>query len=192
MTRIEAQPLTPAAFAPFGQVIARRAGGGRGANQGTATRFDFAADLVNLRPHARANLAVFCSVARTPPVTIRLFERHPCSSQAFMRLDGGRMIVVVAPPSAEGSPDVAAAVAFVVPPGAGINYAPGVWHHPIVAPDRDAELAMLAWEDGGAEDCVEFALDPPIEIVWAGEVAASQAWPTSEPHAGRLDESSVI
>lgn len=165
VVRAQAEPLTAAAFAPFGQVVC--AGGpaaGKAANQGTAVRFDWAAALENTRPEARPNLAVFRSLPPPLPLSLRLLERHPCSSQAFLPLVCSRFLVCVAPSAADGSPDLAGLRVFVAAPGQGINYRLGVWHHPIVALDAPAEFAMLAWEDGGCDDCVEHWFPAPISV----------------------------
>lgn len=162
---IAVEPLTPEGFAPFGDVVSAGLAAGASANQGTAVRFDWAARLVNERPGARPNLSVFRSVARTLPLSITLLEKHPRSTQAFLPLICARILVIVAPTAADGTPDLDGLRAFVALPGQGINYGVGVWHHPIVALDALAELAMLAWEDGGAEDCVESPLAAPITLV---------------------------
>jgi ureidoglycolate lyase len=162
---VRAEPLTAAAFAPFGQVVC--AGGpdaGKAANQGTAVRFDWAAALESTRAEARPNLAVFRAVARPLPLAIHLLERHPCSTQAFLPLVCSRFLVCVAPAAEDGTPDVSGLRAFVAVPGQGINYGRGVWHHPIVALDHAAEFAMLAWEAGTPEDCVEHWFGAPIGV----------------------------
>jgi ureidoglycolate lyase len=152
---VRAQPLTHEAFAPFGDVIGLALSGGASANQGTATRFDKVARLEGSRPLAKPNLAVFRSVAKTLPFEVRLLERHPCSTQMFVALSCQRFLVVVCPEDARGEPDLARLRAFVCGPGQGVNYRPGLWHHPIIALDGPADLLMLAWEDGTALDCEE-------------------------------------
>ncbi|MBM4344890.1 MAG: ureidoglycolate lyase [Deltaproteobacteria bacterium] len=159
------EPLSAAAFAPFGQVLSAGLGQAAAANQGTAVRYDWAANLENLRPGARPNLAIFRSIARTLPLELKLLERHPASTQAFLPLVVGRMLVCVAPTADDGGPDLTGLRAFLGAPGQGVNYALGVWHHPIVALDRDADLAMLAWEDGTALDCLEHWFDAPRLVV---------------------------
>lgn len=161
---VACEALTAAAFAPFGQVLSATSGVGVAANQGTAMRVNWAAALHNLRADAKPNLAIFRSAARTLPLQLALLERHPCSTQAFLPLVVGRMLVCVAPTLADGRPDLAQVRAFVGDSGQGVNYNVGVWHHPIVALDRDADLAMLAWEDGTALDCQEHWLATPITI----------------------------
>ena len=54
--------------------------------------------------------------------------------------------------------------AFIGQPGQGINYRPGTWHHPLVVLDEPAQFAMLVWEDGGKEDCVEWRLPQPAIV----------------------------
>jgi ureidoglycolate lyase len=161
---VVAQPLTREAFAPFGQVVSVGASVGSSANQGTATRFDRAALLDSARPLATPNLAVFLSVAKALPFELKLLERHPFSTQAFLPMVCARFLVCVAPTLADGTPDVAQLRAFVCGPGQGINYLRGVWHHPIIALDADAQFCMLAWEDGSAGDCVEFPLAEQVLV----------------------------
>jgi len=159
MTRnVRAQALTPEGFAPFGDVVSAGLRSGTSANQGTAVRFDHAAVLQTLRPNASPNLAVFRSSPQPLPFPIRLLERHPLSTQVFLPLICSRFLIVVAPTSAAGGPELSALQAFLCTPGQGINYRPGVWHHPIIALDSAAEFAMLAWEDGTAGDCEEWTL----------------------------------
>jgi ureidoglycolate lyase len=153
-----AQPLSAEAFAPFGQVISAGLSSGASANQGTAVRFDWAAQLENGRSAARPNLAVFRSAPQALPKAIVLLERHPHSTQAFLPMACARYLVIVAPDRADGGPDTSRVQAFVCLPGQGINYRRGVWHHPMIALDAPADFAMLAWEDGSSGDCEEHPL----------------------------------
>jgi ureidoglycolate lyase len=155
---ITALPLSVEAFAPFGDVVSAGLKAGSSANQGTAVRFDWSAELVSLRPSAKPNLAVFRASPQALPFTVRLLEKHPASSQAFLPLVCTRFLVCVAPRRSDGEPELDRLEAFVCGPGQGINYHANVWHHPIIALDTPAELAMLAWEDGSSEDCVEHHL----------------------------------
>ncbi len=151
---VTAEALSAEAFAPFGRAFSPATlGPGAAANQGTATRFDRCAELLNTRPGATANLAVFQSVARALPLSLTLLERHPCSTQVFLPMVVSRYLVCVAPTADDGAPDLRGLRAFVCLPGQAVAYAPGVWHHPIVALDADAQFAMLAWEDGTPLDC---------------------------------------
>jgi ureidoglycolate lyase len=162
---IRAVPLTPEAFAPFGEVVAAGVGTSSPANQGTALRYDGAARLESSRPAARPTLAVYRSTATSLPFEVRLLEKHPASTQTFLPMACARFLVCVAPAAADGTPDVARLAAFLCSRGQGINYRRGVWHHPIVALDGPAELAMLAWEDGTSLDCTEHPLAEPVRVI---------------------------
>jgi ureidoglycolate lyase len=162
---LRAEPLTVEAFAPFGSVVSAGLRAGTSANQGTAVRFDFCADLTSTRKDARANLAVFRSTQKSLPFALKLFEKHPCSTQTFLPMVCRRYLICVAPRRADGTPDVDAARAFLCGPGQGVSYGVDVWHHPIIALDDDADFAMLAWEDGSPLDCVEHPLDTPLLVV---------------------------
>ena len=163
---LTAAPLTAEAFAPFGEVVSAALPGGSTANQGTALRFDYTSQLHNARPHARANLVAVRCVPVTLPFRLKLLERHPCSSQTFVPMICSRYLVCVAPSGADGAPQLDGLKAFIGRPGQGINYHAGVWHHPLVVLDEPAQFAMLVWEDGSKDDCVEWPL--PTSIVVTG------------------------
>ncbi|MEJ7730536.1 MAG: ureidoglycolate lyase [Polyangiaceae bacterium] len=157
--------VTRAAFQRWGDVVTSGEGEGAPCNQGSARRYDWAARLESTRPGARPNLAVFRSEARQLPIEVALLERHPASSQTFLPMRCRRLLVCVAPPLGDGAPDVEGLEAFLFEEGEGVSYLPGVWHHPIVALDASADLAMLAWEDGTARDCVEHPLAAAVRVV---------------------------
>lgn len=162
---VKAEPLSPENFSPFGDVVSAGLKAGSAANQGTAIRFDWCAELVNKRTGARPNLAVFRSTPLELPVEIKLLERHPENTQAFIPMLVSRFLIVAAPNLASGDPDVRSLRAFLCLPGQGINYRAGVWHHPIIALDQPAEFAMLAWEDGSPRDCEEHYLAESLQII---------------------------
>lgn len=165
MRELRAIALDVDAFAPYGDVVSAGLRAGKAANQGTALRFDFCAAVTSTRPAAKGNLAVFRSTQKSLPFEVKLLEKHPCSTQAFLPMVCTRFLVVVAPAlDGADAPDPARMVAFVCGPGQGISYRPGVWHHPIIALDGDADFAMLAFEDGTADDCVEHPLSASVRI----------------------------
>jgi ureidoglycolate lyase len=148
------EALSALAFAPFGRVI-EAVGTGHAANQGTATKFDRLGGFDNRRPgRATANVSVFRASARRDwPLEVALLEKHPHSTQIFVPMAAERYLVIVAP--GVERPDLAALRAFVATGRQAIAYAPGTWHHPIVALEQETDFACLVHEDGGAEDCVE-------------------------------------
>ena len=154
MRTLVAAALTASAYEPYGDVLSadRDDLPSRPANQGTAARKSFLCDLVNARPHARANLSSFrCAPSAAWPRALALLEKHPHSTQVFIPMNARRYLVVVA--LGGDAPDLATARAFVAGPTQGVSYRPGVWHHPMIALDAPTDFTCLVWEDGTDDDC---------------------------------------
>lgn len=164
MKALHPHPLTQEAFARYGDVIEAR-GEPRLINQGHAKRYDDLAALDLAADAGRATVSIFHSTPPTYPFAIRVMERHPKSTQAFVPLSGRPFLVVVAP---SGAFDAGAIEAFVAAPGQGINLHKGVWHHFNLA--LDAESAFLVIDrDAADENTDEVALAEPL-LLHAPEV----------------------
>lgn len=149
-----ATPLTAAAFAPFGEVLAAPADPGR---------TYFPDGLGNGRPSAGLALSLSKHAPVALPLRSAVLERHAFSSQTFLPLSVSRYLVIVAPPAPDGGPDAAQARAFVAGPGQGITYRTGTWHHGMTVLDRAAEFAVVMWRDFTAAD--EEFVTLPHELV---------------------------
>ncbi|MBX3272163.1 MAG: ureidoglycolate lyase [Sandaracinaceae bacterium] len=159
-----ARPLTVEGYAPFGAVIAARPTAPRSANHGTAEAWDGLAVLESARPGVAFGAALFrCAPLDAPHLDVRRLERHPRSTQLFAPLGGGRYLLVVA--RGGDAPDLATLAAFVADGARAITYAPGVWHHPMVALDAPIDFVNLLAADGTEDDCDERAFDPPCARV---------------------------
>lgn len=157
------RPLTPEAYAPYGEVVAARERAPRIANHGTAEAWDALAALVSTRPRATTTASLFrCAPHEGPALDVRWLERHASSTQLFAPLGTSRYLVVVA--TGADAPDLSTLAAFVAA-GAAITYAPGTWHHPMVALDRTLDLVNVISVDGTAADCDERSFDPPCARV---------------------------
>ena len=168
---IRAVPLSAEGYRDYGDVISAEAGArSRSANMGTARRFNALAKLENRRPgKARPNLCVFrCEPQVRAPQTsfeIRLLEKHPFSTQAFIPMSGAERFLVVVCLGAD-KPDLSTLRVFLATGSQGITYRPGVWHHPLIAMDRRTDFACLIWEDGTSGDCevVKLARSVRVEL----------------------------
>ncbi len=148
MRRLTPQPLTAEAFAPFGEVIeAGPAAEQRAINYGATTRFHDLARVDVAEDGGAPLISIFRSSPIERPVRIRIMERHPVASQAFMPLSDRPYLVVVAPP---GDLDPDTIRAFIAAPGQGVNYARGTWHHYSLA--LDAVSDFLVVDRGGPGD----------------------------------------
>jgi len=149
------QPLTPAAYAPYGKVLMASPRGEPGAvaNLGTALRFDDVVHCENLRAGAALKTKVF----RSRPVPferrpLALLEKHPHSTQLFIPMNASRYIALVC--LGADRPDLSTLAAFVAEGPQGISYAPGVWHHPMLTLDKETDFVVFVHEDGTPDDCV--------------------------------------
>ena len=89
MHLITPSPLTKAAFAPFGDVIATDGAMPVEINQGFATRFNHLASIDVTSGGAPVNISLFDARPRPQPIDIKMMERHPLGSQLFaQRLEG--------------------------------------------------------------------------------------------------------
>jgi ureidoglycolate lyase len=153
------EPLTADAFAPFGEVIEASGRADHLAiNYGATTRFNDLAD-VEVGADGRAIVSIFRS-RPLDPVILKVFERHPLGSQAFMPLQGRPYLVAVAP---RGDFDPAAVRVFRAAPGQGVNYARGVWHHYLLALEAESDFLVVDRE-GPGENLDEVFLDEPQQI----------------------------
>lgn len=119
------EPLTAAAFAPFGDVIDVTGPPDQIINAGLCGRHHDLARL-DFGPSGRAGLSLFDAKARQLPLTIDMMERHPLASQAFLPLNGVPLLLVVAP-DANGIPG--APRAYISSPPQGVNLLRNTWHY---------------------------------------------------------------
>lgn len=113
-------PLTPEAFAPFGDVL-DATGDFRLINAGLCRRHHDRATL-DFGPDARAGISIFQAEPRSLPYAFDLIERHPDGSQAFLPMTAAPFLVIVAL-----SPDTLP-MAFLTNGAQGINLHRGTWH----------------------------------------------------------------
>ena len=63
-----------------------------------------------------------------------MMEKHPLGSQAFIPMKEATFLCFVAP--AGKIPVINKIKSFIVPPGIGINYKPGIWHFPLISTEN--------------------------------------------------------
>ncbi len=151
-------PLTPEAFAPYGQVIeASDATNHFSINDGNTERYH---DLARIEPgpEGRAIVSIFRGLPRSLPFQVSMMERHPLGSQAFIPMSGRPYLVVVAP--AGDPPSVEALQVFYCRGDQGVNYDTGVWHHPLLALDAVSDFIIID-RSGPNPNCDVIELTPP-------------------------------
>lgn len=153
--QLEVQPLTRKAFAPFGEVIeASDAAKHFTINAGNTERYH---DLANIEPgpEGRVIVSIFRGQPRSLPFTVQMMERHPLASQAFIPMSGRPYLVVVAP--AGEPPGVGDLQVFLARGDQGVNYATGVWHHPLLALEEVCDFLVVD-RSGPNPNCDEVQL----------------------------------
>lgn len=147
-------PLTPEAFAPYGQVLrgySDHAAVPKGiritpANGGTASKFHKLSLLHSTYPE-RSGATSGISIYRCKPLTdiaengtipLKVLERHPFTNQAFIPMGRGigdealadpsdKYLVVVAKNGSDDKPDVQTLRGFVATAAQGVVYEAGIW-----------------------------------------------------------------
>ena len=95
-----------------------------------------------------------------------MMERHPLGSQAFLPVTDVRYAIVVAP---AGELDPSGLRAFITQGWQGVNYAKGVWHHPLIALGDVSDFIVV--DRGG--DGLNLNEQDLAESLWLTEDALS-------------------
>lgn len=122
--QIKAEPLTAAAFAPFGDVIDTSGAPDKIINAGLCGRYHDRATL-DFGEGGRAGISLFNAEPRSLPYRFDLLERHPEGSQAFIPMTPAPFLVIVAA-DAGGQPGQPRA--FLTAPHQAVNFYRGTWH----------------------------------------------------------------
>lgn len=141
MQILTTQPLTAAAFAPFGDVL-EATGDFRLINDGLCQRHHDRARL-DFGPEGRAGVSIFNATPRALPYDFALLERHPEGSQAFVPMSQQPFLVIVAPDRG-GTPGTP--LAFLTTGAQAINLHRGTWHGvltPLSAPGLFAVIDRI-------------------------------------------------
>ncbi len=153
------QPISPRAFAPYGDLIECAGAPDKIINQGRCGRYH---DRARLDFGAgRAGISLFDARPCALPLSLEMVERHPEGSQAFVPMGGYPFLVVVAPDAA-GTPG--RPLAFVTAPGQAVNFHRGAWHGvltPLYAPGLFAVIDRI----GAGANLQEHWFDTPYTVV---------------------------
>jgi ureidoglycolate lyase len=156
MRTIQTEPLTPEAFAPYGEVL-QATGDFRLINAGLCRRHHDRAQM-DFGPEGRAGISIFKAEPRALPYEFDLIERHPEGSQAFIPMTADPFLVIVA-----DGPD-ATPRAFLTDGQQGINLRRGTWHGvltPLAAPGLFAVVDRI----GTTPNLQEHRYDSPWRVM---------------------------
>jgi ureidoglycolate lyase len=154
------EPLTQAAFAPFGTVIEPDPETMRLINGGSTERFHALGRADVSGEDARVIINIFRGQPRSFPYSVTMMERHPLGSQSFSPMGGGSWLAVVAPDEG-GKPGLPRV--FLATGAQGVNYGRNVWHHPLMAVGAVSDFLVVD-RDGPGNNLEEVFYDEPFVI----------------------------
>ena len=137
------EPLTPEAFAPYGDVIDTRGDPTVMINNGKCARYSDRA-TISYDETGRMGISVFEGQPYSLPHSLPLVERHPHGSQAFIPMSNAPFLVIVAG-DISGTPT--APVAFLTQSQQGVNIHRGVWHGVLTPLNDPAVFTVFDWID---------------------------------------------
>lgn len=158
---IPLQPLTRAAFAPFGQVMETEGAHHYTINKGMTERYHDLATVEIGGPNGRPLISLFRAKPYALPLTLDLMERHPLGSQAFFPLGGRPWLSIVAPDD-NGRPGTP--VAFSCTGQQGVNIARNTWHA-VLTPLYEVADFIVVDRGGDGNNLEEFIFDEPYCVV---------------------------
>jgi len=158
---LKPEPLLPESFAPFGTVIETEDAERHSLGDGHATLYHRLARL-DPGPRGTAILSVL-RARRWPGRTLDRLERHPISSRTLIPMTTEDWIVVVARGDRPTAGDCRLFHAFG---DQGVQYAPGVWHHPLLILTQSQEFLLIERDGAPGEGLEQIALDPPASLPW--------------------------
>lgn len=157
--KIKPQPLTRDAFAPYGEVIefsdqAQQ----RSINYGHTVKYANLADIDVTAENGKPHINLFRTKPLPRPISIKVMERHPLSSQAFYPLGDQPYLVVVAK---AGEFHVENIEVFLAAPGQGVNYRKGTWHHYSLSLNEESPFLVVD-RGGDGKNCDEVFIDDGV------------------------------
>jgi ureidoglycolate lyase len=171
MPALKIEPLNRDSFAPFGEVVMLDGARHYPINQGTTERYHALATADTADEGGQTIVSLFRGQPRSLPLQVALMERHPLGSQAFIPVTQNaedEYLVVVAP-AGEFKPENLHA--FLGRGFQGVNYAKGVWHHPLIALRRVSDFIVVD-RVGQGHNCDEI----PLQLdLWLNEEELAKA-----------------
>ena len=154
---LKAEPISNEAIAGFAELIEVSGEPDKFINQGLCGRFH---DRATLDIEGAAGISVFKSESFSLPFKMEMMERHPLGSQAFLPMQEGEYLVVLAEDKG-GAPN--APRAYIAGPGQGVNIGRNIWHG-VLCPLSDPGLFMVVDRVSDGPNLQEHWFDEPYIV----------------------------
>lgn len=156
-----AEPLTQAAFAPFGDVIETSSSTDQfDINYGQTRRFNQLSNIDANDEQGQPAISIFRSQAISLPFGLKVMERHPLGSQSFIPKGQSRYLVIVA---LAGEFEIKNLKAFIASPEQSITYHKGTWHHYNLVLEANSDFIVID-RVGPGNNCDEVNLEHGISV----------------------------
>ena len=149
---LKPQKLSRESFASFGEVIETNDAERLIINEGTTERFHDLANIDIESEDGKPLINIFRGSPRPQPIEIKMMERHPLGSQAFIPLQNKSYLIVVAPIGGSVGPEDL--VAFRADGNQGVNYQRDLWHHPLLVLEEGHKFLVID-RGGSGDNCTE-------------------------------------
>jgi len=158
---VSPRPLVAEEFSLFGDVVEALDDRIVDINQGTSQRFHDLARISIDSDGGRPLANIFRASPYPRPLTLTMMEKHPLGSQLFMPLQAHDYLVAVALP---GPLVLAEDVnVFLARGHQGVNFHPGVWHHPLLVLVEQQDFIVID-RGGPGDNLVEAGLEKPVIV----------------------------
>ena len=128
---IKPKKITRKNFQKYGDLISVKKKKSININDGYAKRFDNLCRINTSSKKGKTIMSIFSAKKRKFPMNIKMMEKHPLGSQAFVPMNETTFLVFVAPKGKR--PNTKKIESFIVPKQTGINYKTGIWHFPLIS-----------------------------------------------------------
>ncbi|MFP1643265.1 ureidoglycolate lyase [Pontitalea aquivivens] len=154
---LKAVPISQDAIAGLAELIEASGAPDKLINQGLCGRYH---DRASLDIEGEIGISVFRSVSFSMPFKMKMMERHPHGSQAFLPMQEGDYLVVLAEDK-DGAPGMPRA--FIAGAGQGVNIGRNVWHG-VLCPLSDPGIFMVVDRVTNSPNLEEHWFDEPYTI----------------------------
>ena len=163
VTVLRVEPLSAAAFAPFGDVIETTGNAFHYINAKMVERYHDLAQVDVDKMGGQVGISLCVGTPYVFPMSVAEMERHPLSSQCFIPLSDKPFLVVVAPVGDALEPGQLRA--FLSNGAQGVNYAAGVWHHALLTVGEVSNFVVVDRIGEGPNcDVVVFEADQQLMV----------------------------
>ena len=128
---IKPKKISQKNFKKFGDLISVGKAKPININNGYAKRFNNLCRINTSLKKGNTIMSIFSAKKRKFPMNIKMMEKHPLGSQAFIPMNETTFLVFVAPKGKK--PNAKKIKSFIVPKQTGVNYKPGIWHFPLIS-----------------------------------------------------------